>query len=140
MRWGALLAVLLALAIGGCGGSSGTPSPAAATSSAAAASSDADTPAPSGSASDEPTASVVPDSPVAGIVEDITPPSPAAPKTFTLRTNDGVTIAFTLGPLENAADFSLESLADHQSTATPILVFFRDENGRLVVFRIEEAG
>jgi hypothetical protein len=57
-----------------------------------------------------------------------------------LRTNDGETIFFKMGTLENAADFPPTRLKDSQTSASPILVFFRQENDQLVVYRIEDAG
>ena len=54
-------------------------------------------------------------------------------KGFTLRTNDGETITFTLGPLENGDEFPPGHLKEHQTPAAPVLVFFRQENGQLVV-------
>jgi hypothetical protein len=135
----AAITLLLALAVAGCGGGGATPSAAA---SAVAPPTASDSPAPPDSAapSDEASGPVVPDSPVAGIVVDVTAGSGSAIKGFTLRTNDGETIDFTLGTLENAADFPPDTLEDRQTTATPILVFFRQEGSGLVVYRIEDAG
>jgi hypothetical protein len=59
---------------------------------------------------------------------------------FTIRANDGSTIEFALGQLENGDEFPPGHLKEHQATASPILVFFRIENGRLVAYRIEDAG
>ena len=61
-------------------------------------------------------------------------------KGFTLRTNDGTTIDFVIGQLENADEFPLDQLTDRQTSAAPILVFFRPDNGQLLVYRLEDAG
>jgi hypothetical protein len=110
-----------------------SPSAAAPASSGPVAPSDTSAPSDSGGP-------VVPDSPVAGVVVTVSPSS-GTPTSFTLKTNDGVTIDFMLGPLENAADFAPTDLQDRQSTSAPILVFFKpDTAGKLVVYRIEDAG
>jgi hypothetical protein len=58
---------------------------------------------------------------------------------FTIRTPDGRTVAFRLGPLENGAEFPPGHLGEHMATATPVLVTYRDESGALVVVRLEDA-
>ena len=58
---------------------------------------------------------------------------------FTLRTDAGAEIAFTIGTLENGAEFPPGHLAEHMATSSPVRVFFRDEAGTLVVYRIEDA-
>jgi hypothetical protein len=60
-------------------------------------------------------------------------------KGFTIRTADGRTVAFTLGPLENASQFAPGHLNEHVATAVPVLVTYRDENGQRVVVRLEDA-
>jgi hypothetical protein len=139
VTWRAFAALLvITLAVAGCGASSATPSPVVATPTVAA--SPSDSPAPSDSASDEPSGPIVPESPVAGIVVAVDSVGLDQVKGFTLRTNDGETIDFTLGTLENGTEFPPGHLKEHQTTASPVLVFFREENGALVVYRIEDAG
>jgi hypothetical protein len=58
---------------------------------------------------------------------------------FTIRTPDGRTVAFTLGPLENASQFAPGHLNEHVATAVPVLVTYRDDNGQRVVVRLEDA-
>jgi hypothetical protein len=58
---------------------------------------------------------------------------------FTIRTADGRQVTFAIGALENGAQFPPGHLAEHQATAQPIRVFYRDEDGRLVAFRLEDA-
>jgi hypothetical protein len=130
--------LVITLLVAGCGAASVTPSPVVPTPTVAA--SPADSPLPSDSASDEPSGSIVPDSPVAGIVVAVDSVGLDQVRGFTLRTNDGETIEFALGTLENATDFPPGHLKEHQATSSPVLVFFRPENGALVVYRIEDAG
>ena len=82
----------------------------------------------------------VPESPVAGVVLDIESRGLNDVRGFTLRTNGGDTYPFVMGELENADDFPPGHLTEHQAAAAPVLVFFRVENGELVVYRIEDAG
>ena len=60
-------------------------------------------------------------------------------KGFTIRTRDGRTMKFTLGPLENASQFAPGHLNEHVATAVPVLVTYHDENGQRVVIRLEDA-
>ncbi len=60
-------------------------------------------------------------------------------KGFTIRTPDGRTVKFTLGPLENASQFAPGHLNEHVATAVPVLVTYHDENGQRVVIRLEDA-
>ena len=133
-------AMVLMLVVVACSSPSSTATVAPASPSAAVPSSSGSVaPSDSASASDS-GGPVVPDSPVAGVVVTVTPSS-GTPAAFTLKTNDGETIDFVLGPLENAADFAPTDLQDRQSTSAPILVFFKpDAAGKLVVYRIEDAG
>jgi hypothetical protein len=125
---------LLALAvIAAACGTAATPAPTAAPSDTAAPT-DSAGPAGSGSAP-------LPDSPVAGIVTAVESAGLDQVKGFTLRTNDGETITFVLGPLENGDEFPPGHLKEHQAAGAPVLVFFRPEaSGKLVVYRIEDAG
>lgn len=133
--WLAALAILLA----GC--SSSTPSAASALASAAPLPSQADSAAPTASdAAGSPALAPVPESPVAGIVVAIDSAGLSQVKGFTLRTNAGDTIAFTIGTLENGDEFPPGHLKEHQATVAPVLVFFRIEGDQPVVYRIEDAG
>ena len=85
-------------------------------------------------------AQVVPDSPIAGVVTAVESRGPNDVRGFTLRSNSGETLVFVLGELENAVDFPPGHLVEHQAAAAPVLVFFREEDGNLVAFRIEDAG
>lgn len=131
----AIVLTLVAVILSACAGSAATPvptdPPASAVPSAAA------TAGPTDSTS-EPVAGT-PESPAAGVVIGVT--SNGSQVTgFTLRTSDGTTVDFTIGQLENADEFPADELTDHEGSVAPILVFFRSENGKLVVFRLEDAG
>ena len=58
---------------------------------------------------------------------------------FDLRTTDQGTLAFTIGTLDNGAEFPPGHLVEHQSTAQPVRVWFRTENGVRVAVRLEDA-
>ena len=139
-RAAAVAALLLGslMILAGCGTGTSTAAPTTAAPSAAslsAAPSASDSTAPS-DASGAP----IPDSPVAGIVVDITSAGLNQVTGFTLRTNTGETIQFMIGTLENGDEFPPGHLKEHQAAASPVLVFFREANGQLVVYRIEDAG
>jgi hypothetical protein len=82
----------------------------------------------------------VPQSPVAGVVVAIDSQGLAKVRGFTLRTSSGVDLAFVIGLLDNGADFPPGHLAEHQATLQPILVWFKVEGGKLVVYHLEDAG
>jgi hypothetical protein len=58
---------------------------------------------------------------------------------FDLRTIDQGTLAFTLGDLENGAEFPPGHLVEHQATAQPVRVWYRTEGGDKVAVRLEDA-
>jgi hypothetical protein len=122
-------AVVLGLVVAACGGAADTPPVAAFT------------PPPRGSASATAAASEeVPRSPVAGNVTSIDSTGLTEVKGFTLRTVGGEDLAFVIGTLENGDEFPPGHLAEHMAAAAPIYVYFRVENGVLVVYRLEDAG
>lgn len=115
-RSGAIAALLVAaLALGACG--SGTDS------------------APPGS----PPASVVLTSPVDGLLIKLDSEGLTKVTGFRLRTADGVEVPFRMGVLENGVEFPPGHLAEHMATTTRVRVFFRDEGGEHVVYRLEDA-
>ena len=79
-------------------------------------------------------------SPVTGRVIAIDSAGLAQVKGFTLRTDNGAEPVFVIGVLDNGASFPPGHLAEHLATAAPVRVFFRDQNGAHVVYRIEDAG
>jgi len=58
---------------------------------------------------------------------------------FDLRTIDQGTLAFTIGDLENGAEFPPGHLVEHQATAQPVRVWFRTEGADRVAVRLEDA-
>jgi len=58
---------------------------------------------------------------------------------LTVRTQDGATIAFTVGDLENGAAFPPGHLVEHQATAQPVRVWYVVEGQANVAIRIEDA-
>ncbi|HYO44728.1 MAG TPA: hypothetical protein VES19_16125 [Candidatus Limnocylindrales bacterium] len=57
---------------------------------------------------------------------------------FTMRLDDGSEVAFTMGPVDNAADFPPGHLAEHMATSELVRVYYRDESGARVVYRLED--
>ena len=78
-------------------------------------------------------------SPVTGVLVKIDSQGLTKVRGFTVRTDAGAEIPFTIGTLENGAEFPPGHLAEHMATSSPVRVFFRDEGGTLVVYRIEDA-
>ncbi len=58
---------------------------------------------------------------------------------FTLRTTAGTSVQFAIGDLENGAQFPPGHLVEHQSTAQPIRVWYRTEDGVKIAVRLEDA-
>jgi hypothetical protein len=78
-------------------------------------------------------------SPVDGVVIAVDSAGLGSVRGFTLRTPSGLSIAFSLGPLENAAQFSPSHLAEHLATSAPVRAWFQVQNGARVVYRLEDA-
>ncbi len=77
-------------------------------------------------------------SPVTGRLTHIDSEGLTKVTAFRLRTDDGREIDFEIGVLENGAQFPPGHLAEHMANASPVRVFFRDEGGHLVVYRLED--
>lgn len=60
-------------------------------------------------------------------------------RTFTIRTPDGRTVEFLVGQLESGAKFPPGHLSEHEATAVPVRVTYRDEAGAHVAVRLEDA-
>lgn len=58
---------------------------------------------------------------------------------FAIRTTDGRTVEFRVGQLENGTEFPPGHLGEHQATAAPIQVTYRDEQGEHVAIRLDDA-
>ncbi len=58
---------------------------------------------------------------------------------FTLRTGDGSLVEFDLSRLENGPEFPPGHLAEHQATAQPVWVWYRDEAGTRYAIVVRDA-
>ena len=58
---------------------------------------------------------------------------------FTIRTNDGKTVDFRVGVLQNGAQFPPGHLLEHVATGVKVVVTYRRENGELVAIRLDDA-
>ena len=127
-RWGFAAAWLGAalLAVSCTGGSSSAPSVSPSAEDSAAASPSA-------------TEQAGPRSPVAGIVVSIQSEGLDKVRGFVLRTKSGTELTFVLGTLDDPTDFPPGHLAEHQASASPVLVSFKNEDGKLVVYHLEDA-
>ncbi len=74
-----------------------------------------------------------------GLIVDVESASLTDVRGFTLRTADGTETRYRMGVLENGAEFPPGHLVEHQVTAEPVRVFFREENGERVAYRIDDA-
>jgi hypothetical protein len=81
-----------------------------------------------------------PRSPVAGVITSIDSQGLDKVKGFTLRTRGGVDLTFVIGQLDNGVEFPPGHLAEHQASLEPVLVWFKVEGGKLVVYHLEDAG
>jgi hypothetical protein len=98
------------------------------------------TPAPASSELPGASASAtIPNSPVAGVVTSVDAVALDQVRGFKLTSAGGQELTFAIGTLENADEFAPGHLKEHMATATPILVYFRQDRGALVVYRLEDA-
>ena len=81
-----------------------------------------------------------PKSPVAGVITSIDSQGVDKVRGFTLRTRSGVDLTFVIGQLDNGVEFPPGHLAEHQASLEPVLVYFKVEDGKLVVYHLEDAG
>ena len=58
---------------------------------------------------------------------------------FSLRTDAGLTVAFSIGALENGAAFPPGHLVEHQATAQPVRVWYRTDGDVRTAVRLEDA-
>jgi hypothetical protein len=80
-----------------------------------------------------------PPSPVEGVVAAVDSAGLGRVSGFTIRVAGGATMAFELGSLENPTEFSPSHIAEHMASSQPVRVFFRLEDARAVVYRLEDA-
>ena len=124
-----MLVAIVAALVAGCAGTPGVAAGRSVHATARAASA-----SPGASASLE-----VPESPIVGLVTKIDSEGLDKVKGFTLRASNGQDLTFVLGNLDNAADFAPGHLAEHMAAADPVLVYFRVDNGALVVYHLDDA-
>jgi hypothetical protein len=86
-----------------------------------------------------PTPPPIPPSPVVGVVVRIDSPSLGVVNEFDLLTPSGQTVTLAMGVLENAQQFSPSHLATHEATGVPVRAFYRLQDGRPFVYRLEDA-
>jgi hypothetical protein len=79
-------------------------------------------------------------SPIVGVVTGIESTGLTEVRGFSLRTDDGETIEFRIGMLENGAQFPPGHLAEHLATSSPVRVSFTAEGPDLVAYRIEDVS
>jgi len=77
---------------------------------------------------------------VVGVVTVVDSAGLADVRGFTIRTDDGRSLTFVLGQLENGAEFPPGHLGEHLASSEPIRVWFREGGGARVAYRIEDAG
>ena len=76
---------------------------------------------------------------VVGVIVGVDAVSLDQVRGFTLRTEGGATVAFTIGKLENGDAFPPGHLVEHQATAQPVRVWYRTEGDVKVAVRLEDA-
>jgi hypothetical protein len=122
------LAIVAAALLAGCSGAAPTPPIAAFTR-----------PPVSSAQTGVPASGDLPDSPIAGVLTSIDATGLTEVHGFTLRTVAGQDLTFVMGTLENGDEFPPGHLNEHLAAAAPVLVFFKVQDGKLVVYRLEDA-
>lgn len=78
---------------------------------------------------------------VVGVVVGVDSRGLADVRGFTLRlATSGALLDFDLRVLEDRTEFPPGHLAEHQATATPIRVWYRDDGSTHLAIRLEDAG
>jgi hypothetical protein len=94
---------------------------------------------PPSSATSGPSAGdVIPASPVVGVLTDVDSEGLDKVTGFTLRTNEGRSLEFTIGELENPTEFPPGHLSEHLATGSPVRVFFELQGTSLVAYRLAD--
>ncbi|CAN5620670.1 hypothetical protein BH24CHL9_BH24CHL9_03250 [soil metagenome] len=73
-----------------------------------------------------------------GLLTGIDSPAIGQVDSFELRTEDGRTLVFDTTALDFRPEFPVAHLADHQRSASPVTVTYRQEGDRLVVTRLDD--
>jgi hypothetical protein len=76
---------------------------------------------------------------VDGVVVAVDARSLTDVRSFDLRTADGAILTFGLAELQNGVAFPPGHLAEHQVTATPVRVWYRDTTAPLQALYLEDA-
>jgi hypothetical protein len=74
-----------------------------------------------------------------GVVVEVDAASLTEVLGFTLRTPDGRTVVFTVGPLENPAEFPPSHLSAHLASGEPVRVTYKQGGPDRVAYRLEDA-
>ena len=74
-----------------------------------------------------------------GVVVGVDAESLGDVRSFDLRLDDGTVQTFGLGELENADEFPPGHLGEHQVTAEPVRVWYREVTGGREAIRMEDA-
>jgi len=80
---------------------------------------------------------------VTGVIIDVQASSLTQLDSFTLRSNDGETLEFRIDPdaaFDPQEGLFPSHLRTHALAAEQVRVFYREEGGELLAFRIEHAG
>lgn len=91
-----------------------------------------------GGATNDPNGSATSPS-VIGVVVGVRTEGLDAVRGFSVRTQDGFTVTFTLGDLEDGVAFPPGHLVEHQATAQRVRVWYVVERGENLAIRIEDA-
>jgi len=83
------------------------------------------------------TPAIVPASPVEGVVVRVETSGLNDFRGFQLRLDSGEIVVFTLGRLENAAEFPPNHLPEHLAASDRLRIWFVPEGDALVVYRME---
>jgi hypothetical protein len=91
---------------------------------------------------DRPTASPSVSSPVDGVIIAVDAAGLGDVRGFTLQPSSSpFALTFELGTLENPTEFPPGHLAEHLASSQPVRAYFRrSEDGRHVVYRLEDAS
>lgn len=77
---------------------------------------------------------------VTGVIVGVQAESLGDVRSFQVRTTAGEVLDFDLSALENGDVFPTGHLAEHQVTADPVRVWYRDEGGTRFAIRVADAG
>jgi hypothetical protein len=73
-----------------------------------------------------------------GLVTRVDSPAIGQVDAFELRTTDGRTLSLDTTELEFRPEFPAAHLAEHQRSASPVTVTYRQEGDRLIVTRLDD--